>query len=104
MTNRKLETLEDTLATAVNIYFNDDLESDKVVNELEALVAAARKNGVDITQDDTIDRIEERKDAEQEAVSYSWVHLNEFRLFELHNQCFPWSTPEELRTVVEKIP
>lgn len=104
MTNRKLATPEDVFAAAVNIYFNEDLEPDEVDEELEALLIAARKNDVDVSRDDLIDRIEEREDAEEEAVSYSWVHLNEFRLFELHGQCFPWSTPEELRTVVKEIP
>lgn len=104
MTDRKLETTEDVFAASVNIYFNADLEPNEVEEELESLVKAARENGMDITQDDIIDHVEEREDAEEDAISYSWVHLNEFRLFELHGQCFPWSTPEELRTVVKEIP
>lgn len=104
MTDRKLETTEDVFAASVNIYFNDNLEPDEVEEELESLIKAARKSGMDITHDDIIDHVEEREDAEEDAISYSWVHLNEFRLFELHGQCFPWSTPEELRTVVKEIP
>lgn len=104
MTDRKLETPEDVFAAAVTIYFNEDLEQSEVEEELEALVAEARKNAVDVTRDGIIDHIEEREGAEEDAVSYSWVHLNEFRLFELHEQCFPWSTQEELRTVVAETP
>lgn len=39
-----------------------------------------------------------------EPATYSWVHLNKFRKFELHNRCFPWTTEEELRTVVGDLP
>jgi hypothetical protein len=104
MTRQKLETPEDVFAAAVNIHFNDDIEPDTIDEELEALVAAARQNRINVNLEDILHRIEERDSAEEEAVSYSWVQLNEFRLFELHNQCLPWTTPEGLRTAVEKIP
>jgi len=104
MTERRLETREDVLAAAVNVYFNQELDDEEVDDRIQSLVEQARQNGVDIGHDDVICRIEDREDAQQEAVSYSWVHLNEFRLFELHDQCYPWSKPEELRGVVPKLP
>lgn len=104
MTDRKLETEADVFAAAVNIYFNDDLDSNAVETELESLVERARRNGVEISVDELTARISEREAAEQEAVSYSWVHLNEFRLFELHGRCFPWSEPDELRDVTDELP
>lgn len=104
MTDRKLESPADVFAAAVSVYFNGDLDPDEVEAELESLAAAARQNGVEVSTDALRERIEEREDAEREAVSYSWVHLNEFRLFELHDRCLPWSTPEELRDVVGEIP
>lgn len=104
MSKPKLDSPEDVFAAAVNVYYNSDLDSDEVDDELESLVEKARQNGVDISLEAVIGRIEEREAAEDEAVSYSWVHLNEFRLFELHDRCFPWSTEEELRDVVEDIP
>uniref|UniRef100_A0A8A2VLK9 Uncharacterized protein n=2 Tax=Haloterrigena alkaliphila TaxID=2816475 RepID=A0A8A2VLK9_9EURY len=104
MTDRKLETRADVFAAAVNIYFNGDLDSEAVENELDALVTRASGNGVDISVDELTERITEREEAERAAVSYSWVHLNEFRLFELHGRCFPWSEPDELRAVVDHVP
>lgn len=91
-------------AAALHIYFNDDLEADEIDDELDTLVDAARRNGIDVTREDILDRVEEQDDAERDVVSYSWVHLNEFRLFELHGQCLPWTTPEELRSVVGELP
>lgn len=104
MTDRKLETTGDVLAAAVTVYFNDDLTSDEVEDEIDALVAEARRNGVEVSTEELLDRVEEREDAEADAVSYSWVHLNEFRLFELHGRCFPWSEPEDLRDAVTEVP
>lgn len=43
-------------------------------------------------------------DDESEEATYSWVHLNKFRKFELHDRCFPWTTVEELRTAVGELP
>jgi len=36
------------------------------------------------------------KDQQIDVPSYSWVHLNDFRLFELHGRCYPWTTVDEL--------
>lgn len=104
MTDRKLETTGDVLAAAVNVYFNDDLSGGDAEDELERLAVEARRNGVDISTGELLDRVEERDAADEGAVSYSWVHLNEFRLFELHGRCFPWSEPEDLRDVVTELP
>lgn len=104
MTDRKLETSADVLAAAANIYFNDDLDAEAVEKELDSLVTQAQRNGIDVSHEEVVERIEEREDAEEEAVSYSWVHLNEFRLFELHEQCLPWSDSEELRDATQRIP
>lgn len=104
MTDRNLESTADVLAAAVNVYFNDDLDEDATEAELRSLVSRARRNGVDVSAEAVVDRIEDREDAGAEAVSYSWVHLNEFRLFELHDRCLPWSDPEDLRTVAGQIP
>lgn len=104
MTDRQLETQSDVLAAAINIYFNDDLDLKATEEELASLVTRAQQNGIEISEEDVVDQIEDREAAEDESVSYSWVHLNEFRLFELHGQCLPWSDPEELRDIVAQIP
>jgi hypothetical protein len=50
------------------------------------------------------DRLADREDSEQAPISYSWVHPNEFRLFELHDRCFAWFTSDGLRDVVDDVP
>jgi hypothetical protein len=48
--------------------------------------------------------IDDRQNKGAEPATYSWVHLNKFRKFELHNRCFQWTTEAELRTVVGDLP
>ncbi|QKG94193.1 hypothetical protein EXE43_12160 [Halorubrum sp. SS5] len=104
MTDQNLDTEADVIAAAATIYFNDDLDQATAEKELDSLLAAANKNDIRLTKSDVIDRLEEREDDEQAPVSYSWVHLNEFRLFELHNRCFAWSSQDDLRNIVDKVP
>jgi len=104
MTEQNLNTEADVTAAAATIYFNDDLDEATTEEELDSLIAAANRNGISLTTPDVIDRLEDREDSEQAPVSYSWVHLNEFRLFELHDRCFAWSSPDDLRDVVDDVP
>lgn len=104
MTDRKLDTRGAALAAAVNVYFNDDLDAESVADELETIAAKAHRNGVDVTREELVERIEDREESETEVTSYSWVHVNEFRLFELHGRCYPWSDPDELRAAVAEVP
>ena len=104
MTDQNLDTEADVLAAAATIYFNDDLDDATTEAELDSLIAAATKNDITLTRAAVIDRLEEREDSEHTPVSYSWVHLNEFRLFELHGRCFAWSSPDDLRDVVDDVP
>lgn len=104
MTNRHLETKTDVLAAANRIAGNDDLSDSDTRTELETLVENARSSGIDISLDEIDDRIEQRIDRGRDVASYSWAHLNEFRLFELHGRCFPWSEPEDLGSAVDRFP
>jgi len=104
MTDRNLESRADVLTAAVSVYFNSDLTEAELDDELDDLVAQAQQSGIDVERDDLVARIEDREAAASDAVSYSWVHLNEFRLFELHDRCFPWSDPEELREIAQDLP
>jgi hypothetical protein len=104
MTERRIDTLEDVFAASAAIYFNDDLDPQAVDEELGTLVSSAQEAGVDVTRDEVDAHLDERDGDDGESVSYSWVHLNEFRLFELHDRCFPWSTPDDLRSVVDELP
>ena len=103
MTERKLDTEADVIAAAATIYFNDDLDEAATEEELNSLITAANKNDISLTRSDLIDRLEDREDSEHAPVSYSWVHLNEFRLFELHDRCFAWSSPDDLRDAVDGV-
>lgn len=104
LTEENLDTEAAVVAAAATIYFNDDLDDAATEEELDALTTAANKSDISITVPDIIERLEDREDAEDAPVSYSWVHINEFRLFELHDQCLPWSTIEDLREIVDEIP
>lgn len=102
MTDRELDTRGAALAAAVTVSHDDDLDAEAVEEELETIAAAARRNGVDLTREELVDRVEDREDAA--ATAYSWVHRNEFRLFELHGRCHPWSDEDDLRAAVGEVP
>lgn len=104
MTERNFDTDADVIAAAANIYFNDDLDDATTHEELDSLVTEANNTDISLTTSGVIDRLENREDGERAPVSYSWVHLNEFRLFELHDRCFAWSSPGDLRDVVADVP
>lgn len=104
MTDQNLDTETDVIAAAATIYFNEDLDDAITEEELDSLIAAANKNDIDFTTAEIIGRLEDREDSEHAPVSYSWVHLNEFRLFELHDRCFAWSSTDGLRHVVDEVP
>lgn len=104
MTDRHLDQKEDLFAAAIRITENPTLEDDRVERELDTLVENARTNGIDVSTDDVQKRIEERREEGPDVTSYSWVHLDEFRLFELHGRCFPWSDTEGLRSAVGRLP
>ena len=104
MTDRRLETETDVVAAANRIVGNDGLDDSDTRTELETLVENARSNGIDITLAEIEDRIEHRDEHGRDVATYSWVHLNEFRLFELHDRCFPWTNPMDLRSAVDRVP
>lgn len=104
MTGRRLDSEEAVIAAAVRVVSSADPDEDKTENEVGLLLETARRNGLDISRADVRERVEERLRDGPDVTSYSWVQLNEFRLFELHDRCFPWTTPEELRSAVDQIP
>lgn len=104
MTEQNLDTEADVIAAAATIYFNDDLDEATSKEKLKSLITEANENNINIKTPEVIDCLEDREDSEYAPVSYSWVHLNEFRLFELHKRCFAWSSPDDLRDVIDEIP
>lgn len=102
MTGENFDGKADVVAAAMVIYYNDDLTDDEKEGKLDSLAVEAQENGIDVSKEELTDAVRERED--KEVTSYSWVHLNEFRLFELHDRCRPWVEETELRDAVEVIP
>lgn len=91
----------DVFAAAAQIANAEDLDEETRRTEFEALVDRARDTGIDVTVEDLNDWLEEH---DPDAPAYSWVHLNDFRLFELQNRCFPWSTEDDLPAATDSLP
>ncbi|ODR80303.1 hypothetical protein BG842_20010 [Haladaptatus sp. W1] len=89
------------LAAAAQLMAATDIDEEAKTAELEALVECAKQADIDITVDGLVDKLEEQ---EIEVPSYSWVHLNDFRLFELHSRCYPWTTKDELLDATDELP
>lgn len=102
MTGENFDGKTDVVAAAMAIRDNDDLTDDQTEDELESLIAEARESGIDVSKAELNEAVSERE--EDDTVSYSWVHLNEFRLFELHDRCQPWVAESELRDSVDIVP
>ena len=99
-----LESKQHVIQAALELAFTDELSEDETHSKIESLVDRAEATGIDITEDEVWAVIDERVDEGEEPATYSWVHLNKFRKFKLHDRCFPWTTEEELRTAVDELP
>jgi hypothetical protein len=104
LTESQLASRTHVLEAALAIYFRDDLDDDEKRAEIESLVDRAHDADIDITEQEVVDAIDEREADGTGSSTYSWVHLNKFRLFELHDRCYPWTTEAELRDAVERLP
>ncbi|GAB3025095.1 hypothetical protein GCM10025298_11150 [Natronobiforma cellulositropha] len=96
-----LTTERDVLAAGAQIIAATDIDEETKTVALEALVDRAEHAGIDITVDAVISEL---ADQQIDVPSYSWVHLNDFRLFELHGRCYPWTTEEELLDSTDELP
>jgi hypothetical protein len=91
----------DVIAAAAQIIAATDIDDETRTVELEALVERAEQAGIDTSVETVMTTLGEH---EVEVPSYSWVHLNDFRLFELHGRCCPWTTEEELLDATDNLP
>lgn len=91
----------DVLAAGAQIMAATDIDEGTKAAELEALVDRAEHAGIDVTVDDVTGKLEEQQ---IDVPSYSWVHVNDFRLFELHGRCYPWTTVDELLDATDELP
>ncbi|MFC4360428.1 hypothetical protein ACFO0N_20980 [Halobium salinum] len=90
----------DVLAAA-QIYAATDVDDETKTAELEVLVERAAHVGIAISVDAARNDLGEH---DIEVPSYSWVHPNDFRLFELHGRCYPWATEEALLEATDELP
>jgi len=103
-TDADCESKHHVIQAALEIAFTDGLTDDEVHSKITSLVDRAQKRDIDISESEVRDSISDRKGQTEKPATYSWVHLNKFRKFELHDRCFPWTTEKELRTVVTELP
>lgn len=92
------------IRAAIEIAFTDELTDGEKRTEIASLVDRARSSDVDLTEQSVWETIDEREAEGREPATYSWVHRNKFRKFELHDRCFPWTTEGELRDAVAELP
>ena len=104
VTDTNLESKQHVIQAALEMAFTDDLTEGEVHSKVESLVDSAQATGLNVAEDEVWDVVDQRTNEGEEPATYSWVHLNKFRKFELNDRCFPWTTEEELRTAVVELP
>jgi len=87
-TDDNLDSKQHVIQAALEIAFADDLSEEEVQSKVDSLVDRERESGFDIDEQEVWDVIDHRLYKGTEPATYSWVHLNKFRKFELHNRCF----------------
>jgi hypothetical protein len=102
--DENLESKRHVVQAALEITFADDLTEDDAHSKIDSLIDRAQESAFEVAEEEIWDIIDNRVDEEEEPATYSWVHLNKFRKFELHDRCLPWTTEEELRASVDKLP
>jgi len=100
-TESNLQEKEDVFVAAAQIETATGADEETKKSELAALVDRASAAGIDVTVDELTEWL---ADHDPEVPSYSWVHLNDFRLFELQDRCYPWLTEDELLERTDELP
>jgi hypothetical protein len=104
VTDTNIESKQHVIQAAVEIAFADDLSEAAVQSKITSLVDRAQNSGLDIDTQAVWDAIDDRTETGEEPATYSWVHLNKFRKFELNERCLPWTTEDELRATTDELP
>ncbi|WP_138005482.1 hypothetical protein [Halalkalirubrum salinum] len=104
VTDANLDSKQHVIQAALEIAFADDLSENKVQSKVDSLIDRAQDSDLDIDEREVWNVIDHRTAEGEEPATYSWVHLNKFRKFELNERCFPWTTEDELRTLVDELP
>lgn len=104
VTDANHESKHHVIQAAIEIAFTDDLTEDETHSRIISLVDHAQASGIDVAEQAVWEVIDDRVEEGADPATYSWVHLNKFRKFELHDRCVPWMTEEELRAAVTELP
>lgn len=100
-TESNLSDERDVFAAAAQIAAADGSTDASVRAALETLAERARESGIELTVDEISRWVDER---DPDVPSYSWVHLNDFRLFELQDRCHSWLTRDDLLAAADELP
>lgn len=100
-TGANIADRRDVFAAAAQIAAAEDVDDETRDAELAALVDRARDAGLDLAVEDLAAWLDEHDPA---VPAYSWVHLNDFRLFELQGRCHPWTTEADLLVRTDELP
>lgn len=104
VTDENIESKQHVTQAAIEIALTEELSDEEIQSKIKSLVDRATDSGLDIDKEEIWDVIDDRIEESEETATYSWVHLNKFRTFELHNRCFPWTTEDDLRTAIAELP
>jgi hypothetical protein len=104
VTDEYLDSNQHVIQAALEIAFADDLSEGEVKSKVGSLVNRTQDSGLDIDEQEVWDVIDDRAGEDEKPATYSRVHLNKFRNFERHHRCFPWTTEDKLRTLVDELP
>lgn len=100
-TEANLTTEQDVFIAAAQIAEAEDSDEETIRGELEGLANRATEAGIDLTATELSTWVTEH---DPDVPSYSWVQLNDWRLFELVGRCFPWITDDELLAATDELP
>ncbi|WP_243645251.1 hypothetical protein [Natrarchaeobius chitinivorans] len=100
-TESNLRDRDDVLAAAAQIETATGADEETKQSELSKLVDRATAAGIDVTVEDLTEWLADRDLA---VPSYSWIQLNDFRLFELQDRCYPWLTEDDLVERTDELP
>lgn len=103
-TSDNIDSPDAARRTALEIYFNEDLDDEEKEAELEGLYRIIKENSVDVTAEEVKELLQAREGPGDEPATYSWVHASFFRDFERAGQCHPWYTQGDLRTQARAVP
>jgi len=97
----EIDDRSELLAAVVAAY--DDRDGSERETRVTELIETAVENGLDVERSE-IEADARRRLDDDDRPAYSWVHRNEFRLFDLAGRCHPWVSVGRLRERADEIP